>query len=153
MEIKLKFDASQQNAFRKSLEDKMQVAAIKALEAAIERAPAAGQTPYSTGQMRQSLRVQKTDDLEYTLFCPMSYGIYVEFGTGPRGKATGAVAEFENDPYSEISYHTGEVLVTRSRGRILDEPYIRHTQGMEAQPFLRPALLEGVKWLKKLLEE
>ena len=153
MEIKVKFDLEQQQAFRKSLEDKLQVAAIKTLEAAVERAPAAGQTPYSTGQLRQSLRVQKTGDLEYTLFCPREYGIFLEFGTGPKGRQTGAVPDFENDPYSEINYHSGEVLVTRHRGRMLDEPYVRHTQGMEAQPFMRTALLEGVKWLKKLLEE
>ena len=153
MHLEVKFTPEQVNQLRNGLEDKLQVAAIKAFEAAVERAPAAGEGPYSTGQMRQSIRVQKTGDLEYTLFCPMPYGVFVEFGTVPRGKATGKVEGFENDPYDSISYHSGEVLVTRSRGNILSEPYVRHTQGMEAQPFMRPALMEGVEWLKKLLSE
>lgn len=70
---------------RSSLDKKLQVAAVKALEAAVERTPAASETPYSTGQLRQSLRVAKTGDLEYTIFCPRDYGVFLEFGTGPRG--------------------------------------------------------------------
>lgn len=139
--------------YKQNLQNKLEVAAIKAWEAAVERAPAAGETPYSTGQMRQSIRVQKTGEWEYSLLCPQSYGVFVEYGTGPRGKATGAIEEYPNDPYSSINYHEGEVLVTRHRGRILDQPYIRRTLGMEAQPFMRTAILEGKKWLDKLLTE
>ena len=139
--------------FKKDLDDILEVAAVKAWETAVARTPAAGQTPYANGQLRQSLRFQKTGPLEYTIFCPVSYGAYVEFGTGPKGRATGKVEEFPNDPYPLIDYHNGEVLVTRWKGELLDPPVIRHTQGMEAQPFLRPALLEGVEWLKKLLSK
>ncbi len=128
----------------------MEVAAIKALEAAVERTPAAGETEYSTGQLRQSIRVQRVEDLEFELAVPMPYGIFLEFGTGPRGAATGRMPEFPNDP--DISYHSGEVLVTRHRGELLDEPYIRRTQGMIAQPFLRPALLRGIEVIKELLD-
>ena len=134
---------------RKRLRNIMQVAAIKALETAVERTPAAGEGPYSTGQLRQSLRVQETGDLEFEIFVPMGYGMFLEFGTGPRGRASGSMPNFPNDP--NINYHTGEVLVTRHKGQLLEEPYIRHTQGMEAQPFLRPALLRGVEVLKELL--
>lgn len=148
MDLEINFNV---NRFRADLENKLEVAAIKAWEAAVERTPAANETPYATGQLRQSLRFQKTGELEYTIFCPASYGIYLEFGTGPKGSATGAMPEYPNDPYPEISYHEGEVYVTRWRGQLLDEPIIRHTQGMEAQPFLRPALLVGVDWIKKLL--
>lgn len=139
--------------FSRDLEQKLEVAAIKAWEAAVERTPAANETPYSTGQLRQSLRVQKTGDLEYTLYAPKAYGVYVEFGTGPKGRATGSMPDFPDDPYPTIDYHNGEVFVTRWRGQLLDEPFIRHTQGMEAQPFMRPALLEGVEWLRKLLSK
>ena len=133
----------------KRLKDIMEVAAIKALEAAVERTPAAGETEYSTGQLRQSIRVQKVADLEFELTLPMAYGLFLEFGTGPKGAATGGMSEFPNDPV--ISYHTGEVLVTRHRGELLEEPYIRRTQGMIAQPFLRPALLKGIEVVKELL--
>lgn len=136
--------------FKKRLKNIMEVAAIKALEAAVERTPAAGETPYSTGQLRQSIRVRRVEDLEFELAVPMAYGIFLEFGTGPRGAATGRMEEFPNDPV--ITYHTGEVLVTRHRGRLLDEPYIRRTQGMVAQPFLRPALLRAIEVIKELLD-
>jgi len=137
--------------FRKRLKNIMEVAAIKALETAVERTPAAGETPYSTGQLRQSIRVQKVEDLEFELVVPRAYGIFLEFGTGPRGAATGRMPEFPNDPV--IQYHSGEVLVTRHKGKLLEEPYIRRTQGMEAQPFLRPALLRGVEVIKELLDD
>lgn len=127
----------------------MEVAAIKALEAAVERTPAAGEGPYSTGQLRQSLRVQKTGDLEFELYAPQAYALYVEFGTGPRGAGSGRIADFPNDP--DINYHEGEVLVTRHAGRILEFPYIRKTLGMQAQPYLRPALLKGVDTIIELL--
>lgn len=158
MKIEVKIPQASIQALQRTCQNVLQIAAQKAYETAVERTLAAGQGPYSTGQLRQSLRVQKTDDYEYTIFCPMYYGVYNEFGTGPRGKATGAWPEFASldgvvDPYSGINYHGGEVLVTRWRGRILDEPYIRHTQGMEAQPFMRPALVEGYKWLEKLLKQ
>lgn len=152
MEIKVNLTAQDLQGLRSSLEQKLQVAAVKAFEAAVERTPAAGETPYATGQLRQSLRVAKTGDMEYTIFCPREYGVFLEFGTGPRGQATGAVPEFENDPYNSIQYHTGEVIVTRHNHRLLDTPYIRRTQGMEAQPFLRPALLYGLQVFRKLMQ-
>lgn len=139
------------DALRERVKNVMEVAAIKALEAAVERTPAAGETPYSTGQLRQSIRVQRVEDLEFELVVPRGYGIFLEFGTGPRGAATGKMPEFPNDPV--IEYHSGEVLVTRHKGKLLEEPYIRRTQGMEAQPFLRPALLRGIEVLKELLEK
>ena len=137
------------NQLKKRLKDIMEVAAIKALETAVERTPAAGETPYSTGQLRQSIRVQMVSDMEFELYVPMRYAFFLEFGTGPRGSATGRMSEFPNDP--DITYHSGEVLVTRHNGRLLDEPYVRKTQGMEAQPFLRPALLRAVEVIKELL--
>lgn len=137
-------------SLKKRLQNIMEVAAIKALEAAVERVPAAGETKYSSGQLRQSIRVQKIDDLEFQLSVPMHYAMFLEFGTGPKGAATGRMPEFPDDP--EIQYHSGEVLVTRHRGELLDQPYIRRTQGMVAQPFLRPALLRGIEVIKELLK-
>lgn len=139
-----------QSQFRERLKNVMEVAAIKALEAAVERTPAAGESKYSTGQLRQSIRVQNVAELEFELYVPMNYGYFLEFGTGPRGSATGRMPEFPDDP--NISYHSGEVLVTRRRGELLEEPYIRYTQGMAAQPFLRPALIRGVEVIKELLK-
>lgn len=123
----------------------------KAVEAAVARTPARGQGPYATGYMRDHIRGQMTGYDEFTIFCSAPYGMYVEFGTGPKGKASGHVKDFQDDPQLNMKYHTGEVLVTRSGGQLLDEPYVRHTQGMYAAPFMRPALLEGAKWIAKLM--
>lgn len=152
MELKITLNEASFDRWQKGLEDKLQVAAIRGYEKAVELSPAAGESPYSTGYMRQSIRVQKTGDLEYTIFSPARHSIFMEFGTGPKGRATGAVAEFPQDPQPTMRYHNGEVLVTRSGGRILNEPYIRRTQGMEAQPFIRPALLEALRVFKELLK-
>lgn len=133
-----------------TLDQLLEAAAFRALDVAKMLTPARGQSRYSTGQLRESLRVQKTGDLEYTLFCPRPYGIFVEYGTGPRGAATHHVEGFNNDP--PLTYHSGIVLVTRHRGHILAEPYERHTQGMVAQPFIRPALLAGYDKLMELLK-
>lgn len=153
MDIKISIPAQSIEKFRRDLENKLQVAAAKGWERAVELTPAAGETPYSTGQLRQSLRFQKTGDLEYTFFAPPKHAVFVEFGTGPKGQATGGMEEFPNDPQPGLSYHNGEVLVTRSRGMLLKEPYIRHTQGQEAQPFMRPALLEAIRVFKELMNK
>lgn len=153
MEIKISLPLQALKQWNESLEQKLQVAAVKAWETAVERTPAAMEGPYSTGFLRQSIRVQKTGDKEYTLISPAGHSMFLEFGTGPKGRASGAVPEFENDPQPGISYHTGEVFVTRHAGRLLDQPYIRLTQGMYAQPFIRPALLEGMRVLKELLSK
>lgn len=152
MKIDVKFDVK---AFDKQLEQKLQVAAVKAYEVAVERAPAAMEGPYSTGKMRQSIRFQKTGKLEYTIFCPMPYGIYNEFGTGPRGSRTGRWVELDakNDPFFGIKYHSGVVGITHYRDHMFVFPRERHTEGMQAQPFLRPALVAGLEWIKKLLSK
>lgn len=125
----------------------LQVAAQRGLEEMVERLPARGEGPYSTGRLRESARMEKTGNLQYTYYVQMPYATFVEFGTGPRGQMTGAWPEFPNDPQPGIHYHEGEVLVTRFRGRFLEVPYIRHTQGMDAQPFIRPGLIYAMEQL------
>ena len=63
-------------ALRERVKNVMEVAAIKALEAAVERTPASGETPYATGQLRQSIRVQRVSDMEFELYVPMHYAYY-----------------------------------------------------------------------------
>lgn len=153
MRMEIRFTQQELNALRNNLQDILEVSAVRAYETAVERAPASGQGRYSTGQMRQAIRLDKTGEMEWTILSPMPYSIFVEFGTGPRGRATGRrdVEEFENDPYYSIDYHGGEVEVTRWRGQLLKEPFIRRTEGMEARSFLRKGLLVGYEELKRLL--
>ena len=153
MELKVEFTPEAQAALQEKFKFVLEAAGQKAVEAAVERAPARGEGPYATGLMRERIRGQMTGDNEFTLFCPAGHGIFVEFGTGPKGQVSGAWPDFPDDPQPSMHYHNGEVLVTRAGGHMLDQPYIRHTQGMYASPFMRPALLEGVKWIKKLLED
>lgn len=139
--------------WKKSLENKLEIAAVRGWETAVELTPARGETPYSTGRMREAIRFQKTGGLEFTIFSPARHSIYYEFGTGPKGKQTGAVEGVKDDPHADINYHTGEVKVVRHAGKLLSQPYIRRTQGQVAQPFLRPALLEAQKVFKDLLKD
>lgn len=136
---------------KKKVRHIMEVAGIKAYEHAVERTPARGESKYSSGQLRESIRMEMVSDNEVMLWSPARHSMFLEYGTGPRGQATGAMPEYPED--AVISYHQGEVIVTRHRGRLLDVPYIRHTRGMEAQPFMRPALLRGFEVLKELLAD
>lgn len=140
-------------AMKKMLESILQVAAQRGWEEMVERLPARNETPYSTGRLRESIRYEKTGPTEYTFYAQMPYAVYVEFGTGPKGRATGAVPQFPDDPQDRIFYHTGEVIVVRYRGRLLESPVIRYTQGMEARPFIRPALIIAVEQLRNLLKK
>lgn len=133
----------------------VQVAAQKAYEMAVERTPARGETKYSTGLLRDRLRLSFDGKNEFTLTSPVPYGVYVEYGTGPKGRATGREKSIKDydDPYQGIRYHDGVVKVYRYRGQLLSNPILRHTLGMEAQPFLRPALQKGLETIKELLQD
>ena len=148
MKIAIKFQ--DKDKLDSILLSKLEIAMLKGRDLAVETLPARGETKYSTGRLRESIRVQRTGELEYTIYCPMSHGKYIEFGTGPLGKLTGTVAQFPSNP--TVSYHSGQVQVTRAGGKVLDKPRIRYTQGQVAQPFIRPALLKAVEVFKELMK-
>ena len=71
MKIEIRFTQQELNALRNNLQDILEVSAVRAYETAVERAPASGQGRYSTGQMRQAIRLDKTGEMEWTILSPM----------------------------------------------------------------------------------
>ena len=124
----------------------LQAAGIRMLETARERTPRAGQK-YATGALGNSLRISNPDRFTVQLSAGVPYAIYMEYGTGPKGKATGAypVRDMEGkEVYQpEIHYHGGFYI--RTDGTKVN------TQGMDAHPYIRPALQAGVNELQKAL--
>lgn len=124
----------------------VQAAGIRMLETARERTPRAGQH-YATGALGNSLRITNPDEFTVQLSAGVPYAIYNEYGTGPKGSATGEYEVKDMDgrivPQQPINYHPGFYI--RTDGTKVN------TQGMEAHPFLRPALQAGVNELQKAL--
>ena len=80
--------------------------------------------PVQTGELRNSIKVQKTAPLTVSVGTNKEYAIFVEYGTGPAG-----------DP--EVP-HT-----SKESWRWQDEQGNWHTShGQPPQPFLRPAVRE-----------
>ncbi len=80
--------------------------------------------PVDTGELRNSIRVQKTAPLTAAVGTSLEYAPYVEYGTGTQGDP--AVPHTSKDSWSwqdeEGNWHT--------------------SHGQPAQPFLRPAVKE-----------
>jgi HK97 gp10 family phage protein len=86
------------------------------------------------GHLRESLnmKIDEVDGgMEITVGTPVHYAPHVEFGTGDRGLATGAL-DYPTSP--EGGYTAG-------------------WPGMEAQPFLRPALYDNLEEIEKAIME
>ena len=124
----------------------LQVAGIRMLETARENTPRAGQH-YATGALGDSLRISNPDQFTVQLSAGVPYAIYNEYGTGPKGKATGDYPVKDMDgrlvPQQPINYHPGFYI--RTDGTKV------YTQGMDAHPFIRPALQVGVNELQNAL--
>lgn len=125
----------------------LQAAGIRMLETARELTPRAGQH-YATGALGDSLRISNPDPFTVQLSAGVPYAIYNEYGTGPKGAATGdyQVTNMEGRQVEQmpVSYHPGFYI--RTDGTKVN------TQGMEAHPFIRPALQAGVNELKNALQ-
>lgn len=90
------------------------------------RAEAVANVPVATGDLKKSIVVEQTDGTSVTVGPNLEYGIYVEFGTGPKGDPS--VAHTTKKGWSYKHPKTGkEVFVSFS--------------GQKPQPFLVPALL------------
>ena len=111
----------------------------KALEKGIKKATihvqgdAKNLAPEDDGTLRNSIRaktVNKGDVIEGTVGTNLFYGPYVEFGTGQRGAGSPA------PPKAPISLN-----------------YRQDWAGMEAQPFLYPALMQNKENVKKIVAD
>lgn len=138
------------------------IAEIETFEAGLKKAvflvetAAAQKAP--KGELQQSI-TSKVDGLTGTVYTPLFYAPYVEYGTGIYATGKGGGRKEVPWVYVEGSTHSSNskkayteqsakqaVAILRSKG--LDAHY---TYGQEPKPFLRPALDENRDKIIKLL--
>ena len=92
--------------------------------------------PKDTGALRNSIQFdvrENGSEIVGTVFTPLEYAPYVEYGTGLFAEENG-----RKTPWIYEDEKTGEEVFTR---------------GQRPQPFLRPALFENKEKITKLLGE
>lgn len=89
--------------------------------------------PKDTGALRRSI-TSKVEGLEGTVFTPLEYASYIEYGTG-------LFAEVGNGR-KKVPWNYKD-----------DEGNWHSTSGMKPQPFMRPALNNNREKIKKILKE
>lgn len=102
----------------------------------IERA-AKQKAPKDSGELRRSIQseVNETgDSIKGTIFSPLEYAPYVEFGTGLFAEKGGR----KDVPWAFEDEKTGELI---------------WTAGQKPQPFLRPAFNENREKILKMIKE
>lgn len=92
--------------------------------------------PKDTGALRNSIQSEVSDDgfdVIGTIYSPLEYAPYVEYGTGLFAEENG-----RKTPWTYEDEETGERIFTR---------------GQKPHPYLRPALFENREKITKLLGE
>lgn len=91
--------------------------------------------PKKSGDLRRSIQSKvenKGNEIEGTVFTPLEYAPYVEFGTGLFAEEQGRT----NVPWCYEDEKTGELIFT---------------SGQKPQPYLRPALNENREKIKEII--
>lgn len=118
------------------------IADTKRLEKAMKKAMALVEgeakknAPKGTGELRRSIESKvevKGNEVTGTVFTPLEYAPYVEFGTGLFAESGGRKDVPWNYQDDEGEWHS--------------------TSGMHPQPFMRPALTENRTKVIKIIEE
>lgn len=89
--------------------------------------------PKDTGALRRSI-TSKVEGLEGTVFTPLEYAPYIEYGTGLFAEA--------GNGRKKVPWNYKD-----------DEGNWHSTSGMKPQPFMRPALNNNREKIKKILKE
>lgn len=89
--------------------------------------------PKDTGALRRSI-TSKVEGLEGTVFTPLEYAPYIEYGTGLFAEA--------GNGRKKVPWNYKD-----------DEGNWHSTSGMKPQPFMRPALDNNREKIKKILKE
>ena len=109
---------------------KIQAAVGKAC-ALVERA-AKEKAPKGVGELRRSI-TSKVEDTTGTVFTPLEYAPYVEYGTGLFAEEGGRLDVPWNYQDDKGNWHS--------------------TSGQKPQPFMRPALDENREEIKRIIKE
>lgn len=119
-----------------SLEDAKKLKKNMGKACALVERTAKQKAPKDTGELRRSItsEVEVTDDAVIgTVFTPLEYAPYVEYGTGlfaEGGGRTDVPWRYQDD---EGNWHS--------------------TSGQHPQPYMRPALDENIEEIKKIIAE
>ena len=105
---------------------------LKKASALVERA-AKEKAPKGSGELRRSIK-SKVEGLEGVVYTPLEYAPYVEYGTG-------IFAEGGNGR-KDVPWHYQD-----------DKGEWHSTNGMEPQPYMRPALDENREEVIRLIRE
>ena len=103
--------------------------------AIVERS-AKQKAPKGTGELRRSITSKvemQGNNIVGTVFTPLEYAPYVEFGTGLFAENSGRLEVPWNYKDDKGEWHS--------------------TSGMKPQPYMRPALNENREQIKRILEE
>lgn len=118
------------------------IADTKKIEKAMKKAcalvegEAKKNAPKGTGELRRSIESKvevKGNEVTGTVFTPLEYAPYVEFGTGLFAESGGR---------KDVPWHYQD-----------DEGEWHSTSGQKPQPFMRPALTENRTKVIKIIEE
>ena len=118
--------------------------------------------PSNNGKLRQSIHTVKIDELNYKIVVGVSYGAYVEFGTGVKVQIPTEMKEiaarFKGGGGG--SFKEGLKSIEdwcRSKGIDVKLAYVIFVsllnKGIDAQPFLYPAFVKGRRQYIKDLEK
>lgn len=134
-DIKFDVEIDELEALEKLLDMRQIKAAVGKACAAVERS-AKQKAPKDTGELRRSITsevTQEGNDIIGTVFTPLEYAPYVEFGTGLFA---------ENGGRTDVPWNYKD-----------DKGEWHSTSGQKPQPFMRPALDENRENIKRIIAE
>lgn len=115
-----------------NLKDTSQIQGILQQSCLLVERSAKQRAPKGTGELRRSIE-SKVEGLEGTVFTPLEYAPYVEYGTGLFA---------ENGGRSDVPWRYKD-----------DEGKWHTTSGMKPHPYMRPALNENRQKIINLFKE
>lgn len=124
--------------------------------AKIIQAEAKLRAPANTGELRSKIKTRSKMDGNKAvgeIFVASEYGVYVEFGTGPKGAANHA----GTSPKISVSYRSTPWYVHESQIDIGPYHFAKRGEfykiyGQAAQPYLYPALKDNEKRVTKNID-
>ena len=111
--------------------------------------------PANTGELRQSIKTRAKLEGNIAVgevFVGVEHGIYVEFGTGPKGAANHSGISSEiNVSYRSTPWYVHESQIDVGSYHFAKRGEFYKMYGQPAQPYLYPALKDNEKKVQKIV--
>lgn len=135
--MKIDFEFTNMDEFARDLLDSVELRSALGRACALVERDAKEKAPKDTGALRRSITsevgINGEGQLEGTVFTPLEYAPYVEYGTGLFAEKGGRKDVPWNYQDDEGNWHS--------------------TSGQRPQPFMRPALNENREAILRILKE